>query len=85
VRALYDTLDQKARHERFHYNVALYGLGHRTLARNPKPQSSHAMSMRGPEPIVAYQRSRIIGRAALAALDSEVERVVALLERKTPP
>ena len=85
VKALYDELDPYMRHERFHYNVALYGLGYRTLERNPKAQSSHTMSMRGSEPIAAYERSRSVGRATLAEPDKEIERVVALLERRTPP
>lgn len=84
VRALYDALDPFARHERFQFNVALYGLGYRTLVRNPKPQSSHTMSMRGPQPIAAYDLSRVIGRATLAEPGNEIERTVALLERRTP-
>jgi hypothetical protein len=84
VRALYGALDPYSRHERFHYNVALFGLGYRTLERNPKSRSSHTMSMRGPQPIAAYDRSRVMGRAALAEPANEIERTVALLERRTP-
>lgn len=80
--ALYDAPDPFLRHERFHYNVALYGLGYRQLQRNPRPQVSHSMSMRDSKPLTAYDRSRTIARAALAEPRPEVDRVLVLLERK---
>ena len=80
--ALYDSLDPYIRHERFDYNVGLYELGFRQLQRDPKSQSSHGLSMRGAEPLVAYDRSRVIARASLAAPGNEIERTVVLLVRK---
>jgi hypothetical protein len=80
--ALYSEIDPHQRHERFYYNAGLRGLGHRSLERNPQPRGSFGASMRASDDIAAFPSSRLLSRAGLKNPRAEIERALALLERK---
>lgn len=79
--AWYGEIDPYLRHETFHYNVGLLGLGHRILERNPQPRSAGGISLRGSGPVIAFPGSRALSRPALGQPDAEIKRAVLLLER----
>lgn len=79
--AMFESLDPYARFQHFHFNAALFNLGHRSLERNPQPRNSHTMRMGGGDPLVAYSTSRSIERGDLSDPSAEITRVVALLEQ----
>jgi hypothetical protein len=80
--AIFDELDRFKRQQRFSYNVALSGLGFRSIERNPKARSSYAMSMRNTDTIVAFEQSRVVTRSDIAKPNSEIARAVELLTRR---
>lgn len=84
--ALYDDIDRFGRHQQFGFNVALSGLGYRTLERNPQPRSSYTMSMRnGDSVVVAHDEPRIIGRSDLKQPVNEIGRAIVRLGEKARP
>jgi len=81
---LFDEIDTYQRHESFVLNSALYGLGYRTIMRNPKPRHSHPVRMvSGDVPLVAFERPRRIPRAILRAPDDEARRIATMLGRNS--
>lgn len=60
----------------------MLGLGHRMIEENPQPRSSMGMSMRGSDPMVAYDTSRTVTRIGLQQSADEIERTLTLLRRK---
>jgi hypothetical protein len=80
--ALYAEIDGSRRHERFHYNVGLRGLGYRSLERGRKPKQSYGASTRSSDAVTAFATSRVLSRAALVNdARNEIGRVIVLLER----
>lgn len=82
VAAFYDEIDPFKRHQRFAYNVALSGLDHRVIERNPQDRSSFTMSMRQREIVVAFEQLREVSRMGLRDPATEIQRVVTLLARR---
>jgi hypothetical protein len=85
TKALYDDKDSYKRHQRFHWNGVLSGMGNRTLVRNPvSQQHSHRMNIgSNDEAIPAFSASRLIARADLAQPGKEIERAILYWERET--
>ncbi len=82
---LYDYIDKYKRHSRFYYNVAVIGMGFRTLVKEIKKQDSYSMNMNGfgnNEPFIVYDSPRVIAREDLYKSQSEISRVITLLSRK---
>jgi hypothetical protein len=80
--ALYKELDPFQRHGAFWYNAALRGLGYRSLERNPQPRQSYGASTRRTDSVEAFPASRQVSHAGLKDPRAEIERVLAVLERK---
>ena len=81
--AFFDEVDRFERHKRFHYDVALSGIGYRTLAKTPKPQPSYSMRMSdSDEPVIVFDPPRLVTRAILRSPSDEIQRVMGLLPRR---
>jgi hypothetical protein len=81
VGALYHEIDPHGRHQRFIYGVSLIGMAYRKISKEPAGRGPQTVSMRGDEPIVAFQGVRSISRDDLSTPGEEIDRVVTLLER----
>jgi hypothetical protein len=57
-------------------------LEYRRVVRDGSPRSSTTMNMRGNEPILAFPQPRQISRDDLKDPDSEIARIVTVLERE---
>jgi hypothetical protein len=77
---LFDKVDAYKRHQRFHYGVAVTGIGFRSLVEHAEKRSSYSMARNLEEPIVV-EADRLIGRDALVEPSAETSRIVTLLER----
>lgn len=81
--AFYENLDQFKRHQQFLFNVALIGLGYKTLVKEIKEQRSYAMNIFGNDkPIPVYETPRLIGRIDMNNPNDEIDRIITLLQRK---
>jgi hypothetical protein len=81
--ALYAEYDPFLRYQRFTYDAALSGLDYRTIERSPKERSSYTMNTRDRNVIRAFGELRLISRVDLSNPQSEIERTVTLLVRKS--
>jgi len=81
--ALYDEIDRHKRHQRFHWNAALTGIGYRSFERNPQPRQSYAMNIsEQDEPAFALPEARLIDRIALGDPLGEIQRATHNWTRK---
>ena len=81
--AFFDEVDKFERHQRFRYDVALSGIGFRTVTEAPRSQQSYSVRMSGSdEPVIVFDPPRPITRATLRSPSSEIQRVRSLLPRR---
>jgi hypothetical protein len=78
---LYAHVDEHRRHQRFLYGVALLELGYRSIAKEVKRGQGVTMSMRGNEPLIAFEGARGLTRDDLEKPEKEIARAVTMLER----
>lgn len=82
VNAFYNEKDPFKRYDRFFYNVALGGIGYRTLMSKPPVGGSYPMGNQGDKVVIAFDRLRLINRVDLASPGSEVSAALALFRRR---
>ncbi|MDD5738684.1 MAG: DUF4062 domain-containing protein [Candidatus Pacebacteria bacterium] len=81
--ALFDSIDQFKRHNRFMYNAALVNIGTRVLVKEPKEQNSYSLNMPGHnQPIIAFDSPRLLIRSDLMLPKNEIERAIVIFSRK---
>lgn len=77
VHALYEDKDPFKRHQRFFWNAALSGVGHRTFERNAQQRNSYSMSSsETKEPLLAFSEARLIQRSDIVQSAKEIERAI---------
>ncbi len=80
--AWYGELDPHRRHQRFHFGVALTGLGYRRWAAEVPRGGAVSMGTQArADPFLVYERPRMITYQDLARPDGEIERVLTLASR----
>ena len=82
ILSMWDNVDPHKRHHQLLYDVRLMNQEFRRVVRDAGPRSSTTMNMRGNEPILAFPQPRQIGRDDLKDPDSEIARIVTVLERE---
>lgn len=83
VRNLFEIRDQYKRYTRFLYNVALSGVGYRTLVTKPPQGSiSYPLDGNGDKVFIVFDKSRIITRDGFIRIEKEIETILAVLRRR---
>ena len=82
VNAFFSGRDPYKRYARIVYNVALSGLGHRTMMAEPVRSGSYTLGSVGDDPVKAFDIPRPIVRADLENPREEVAAVMSLFRRR---
>ena len=83
VRGFFETKDRYKRYNRFLYNVALSGIGYRTLmSKPPQGNSSYSLNDHGNKIVIAFDKPRVITRELLVKPEAEIDAVLVLLRRR---
>lgn len=80
--AFFSARDPYKRYDRFAYNTALSGLGHRTMIAEPVRASSYTLGNFGDGPVKAFDTPRPIVRADLENPREEVAAAMSLFRRR---
>jgi hypothetical protein len=79
----FESKDRFKRYSRMLYNVALSGIGFRTLMHDlPKNKRSYQMDRQINEVVIAWDDARIIDRSELSYPEKEIEIVISLFRRR---
>lgn len=78
----FQSKDPFKRYGRMIYNVALSGIGMRTLMSKPTQRGSYSMGNHGDEVIIAFDKPRFIIRESLISPEKEIEATLTLLSRR---
>lgn len=83
IRDFFETKDRFKRYNRFLYNVALSGIGHRTLiSKPPQGNSSYSMNNYGNKVIITFDKPRLITRECFVKPEKEIDAVLTILRRR---
>lgn len=82
ARDFLDAQDPYKRYDRLHYNVALSGIGYRTLMGAPSPTGSYTMNQHDREVVLAFDQPRVITRGDFSSPEDQATAVLALLRRR---